>query len=89
MAPRYPVGKGLTEGGVAGFYYVIQSGREKRVTKLNDFIIDYASYSTYNTPKIQNDGITLPPRVLLVTPPLHTSLRCGCLFLVGCCVSCC
>jgi hypothetical protein len=29
----------------------------------------------------------LPPRVPLNAPPLHTSLRRGCLFLVGCCVS--
>ena len=29
----------------------------------------------------------LPPRVPLVAPPLHTSLHCKCLFLVGCCFS--
>ena len=34
----------------------------------------------------QNDGIVLPPRLLLVAPPLHSPLRRGRLFSVGCCV---
>jgi hypothetical protein len=37
----------------------------------------------FNAP---NDGITIPPHLLPVAPPLHTPHCCGCLFLVGCCV---
>jgi hypothetical protein len=41
----------------------------------------------FNLQRPQSDGIALPPRVPLVAPPLHTSLHCGCLFLVGFCFS--
>jgi len=34
----------------------------------------------------KNDGIVLPPRLPLVAPPLHSPLRRGRLFSVGCCV---
>ncbi len=43
-------------------------------------------YLFFDLQRPQNNGIALPPHVLLVTPPLHCPLRRGHLFLVGCCV---
>jgi hypothetical protein len=58
--------------------------RKKIISKLNDFILVFNLHLTVMPPK--NDGIVLPPRLPLVSPPIHSPLRCGRLFLVGCCV---
>ena len=46
-------------------------------------------YPLSNLQRPQNDGITLPPCIPLITYLLHATLRCGHLFLVGCCVLVC
>ncbi len=73
-------------GRVKGFN--INLTKKKLFNKIHEFFFTFSS--TYNTPP-QNNGITLPPHVLLVAPPLHRPLCRGqaCVFLVGCCVGIC
>jgi hypothetical protein len=40
------------------------TSREKIVTKLNDFIIDYAIYSTYDAPKMIASRLSHLPYIL-------------------------
>jgi hypothetical protein len=55
--------------------------RKKIVTKLNDFIIDYASYSTYNAPKMM---VSRFPHSSLLShlPSILPSVAAECFWLV-------
>ena len=61
--------------------------RKKSFTKLNELILVLCLLSNFQCP--QNNDIALPPRLLLVAPPLHNPLHPGHLFFVGCCVENC
>ena len=56
---------------------------------LSSWCISFSFFFVAQFYACPNNGITFPTRLLLIASPLHTSLHCGRLFLVGCCVSRC
>ena len=83
--PQETPREGLAEGLLERFSSLNKWLRKKLFTKLNEFMLVFYILSNFQRP--QNN--LLPPRLLLVTPPLHTPLYPGRLVLVGCCVENC
>jgi hypothetical protein len=83
--PREPLQKGLTKGGIAGFYIIMPPAEKKLIRKLNNFFLVSYKLSTTNAPEAME------------STPLHASPGCtttsitspSLLFLVGCCVLVC
>ncbi len=74
----------VAAGGVEGFNINLKSDREKKNLQTQRIILCLYLFFDLQCP--QNNGIALPPHVLLVAPPLYCPLRRGHLFFVGCCV---
>ena len=69
--PENPAG-GVAKGEFKRFNIILLNGQEKIFTKLSKFILVF--YLLFNFQCPQNNGIVLPPCLLLLTPPLHTHL---------------